>query len=837
MLNDMRVFVPACKTLRIGVEESCDIVLSMQGLSLLNNCTTALRGRDVALISYTSGGKLLLTYRERAVPVTINGLLMKPSYDPILLRNESIVSFSDRGRSSSFIFVGCPAPLLEGRISTLLSLVNGPSDALCGGDGTLTLNPHLFLSYAKFRDMDSPVSLQSLIDAPLSAGARRPGGAGSESPPVWDQTAPPPSDDGGSGFVGVRTTAQSLVSWNEPSLASRAHFSLRSGTADLSDFGHQQLPRLPPPPSAILRRTGHPSSGSVARPYIISPKVVEFWGERAVLYAPSGSHTSSNTMGVRRGSRRASVTSYYFSGTDVSRDSANPGASQVGGANNHSYDGRVRLAAENVFECLNDAYDVDEQVFTGVLQEVKDAIFDDFLLLAEYTIKKMKAKPLTLRLTSPILCCGDIHGSFTDLKQIFDETVMFRHWSLMTTPALFLGDYVDRGPYDVEVVLFLVAWHALCPEDVFLLRGNHEDDNVNGDVELYGETSFLVKCQDFFGEEKGNTFWRRVNDIFSVLPVIAIIDETIFACHGGIPQLRKEQPTSSDAAGKGFGEGREERGDVRIWRLWHECSTDNSSVRYAYDGFYLSDRMQPHADEDIPSEGLMQELLNTAPGDSADVRFYNVMADDNDDHVTAHRRRIIRELLWNDPVSLPNPQTETADYQRASKSVRSSLNGGRECPVAVESNTQITFSNQGFRLNRARGCSIDSVQEFNSFALDSFLQRWGFTLMIRAHQQKDIGFEVELGGRVLTLFSCCNYCGDGNKGGACVISGREVRPVSWRRPVPKRAPMAMADGPDTWKMKQLKFTHCNENSCSSQLHTPVSAVVPSYVGMSAVVLG
>ena len=44
---------------------------------------------------------------------------------------------------------------------------------------------------------------------------------------------------------------------------------------------------------------------------------------------------------------------------------------------------------------------------------------------------------------------------------------------------LFLGDYIDYGKYNVEVLCLLFALKLKHPDSIFLLRGHHEDIFVN----------------------------------------------------------------------------------------------------------------------------------------------------------------------------------------------------------------------------------------------------------------------------------------------------------------------------------------------------------------------
>ena len=143
----------------------------------------------------------------------------------------------------------------------------------------------------------------------------------------------------------------------------------------------------------------------------------------------------------------------------------------------------------------------------------------------------LKKEPNLLTLPTPITVCGDIHGQYYDLMQLFDLVGGVDSFEVdPTSRILFLGDYVDRGCFSIECYLLLLALKIKHPKQVWLLRGNHECRH------LTAYFTFKKECRFKYDEKSYNI----VCDSFDHLPLAAVVDEKFFCVHGGIsPSLDK----------------------------------------------------------------------------------------------------------------------------------------------------------------------------------------------------------------------------------------------------------------------------------------------------------
>jgi serine/threonine-protein phosphatase 5 len=230
---------------------------------------------------------------------------------------------------------------------------------------------------------------------------------------------------------------------------------------------------------------------------------------------------------------------------------------------------------------------------------------------------------------------GDIHGQFYDLLNIFE----INGYPSEDNLYLFNGDYIDRGAFGVETIITLMAFKILYPNHFFMNRGNHEDINVNNRYGFKIEVAFDkydAEVYDYFSE------------FFRFLPLGHIVNNKIIVIHGGL---------------------------------------------FSKEGVTINELKKLDRDIDVPSEGLMTELL------------------------------------WSDPRD---------------------ENGWRPSD---------------------RGAGV----YFGEDVTEKFLNENNLTLLIRSHEVKMEGYEIQHSGKTITIFSAPNYNDmKGNKGAIIKIIGEEM---------------------------------------------------------------
>ncbi len=152
-------------------------------------------------------------------------------------------------------------------------------------------------------------------------------------------------------------------------------------------------------------------------------------------------------------------------------------------------------------------------------------------------IQKKIVKPET-----KLILVGDLHGNFHGLLRLLHELInrnqLNNNFKLSSDVCLiFLGNYVDKGVYGLEVLYTLFKLKNSNPDQVFLLRGNHEDLTIN---KHYGFADELMSKL----AQKTDATLSLLNQAYQLMPSALFIGcqdknanesiDFIQCCHGGL---------------------------------------------------------------------------------------------------------------------------------------------------------------------------------------------------------------------------------------------------------------------------------------------------------------
>jgi protein phosphatase len=147
---------------------------------------------------------------------------------------------------------------------------------------------------------------------------------------------------------------------------------------------------------------------------------------------------------------------------------------------------------------------------------------------------RITGKLVTLPKGMETVIVGDLHGDLLSLKKIMLQTRLEGRLERGKAVLIVLGDYIDRGPQQVEVLLNLLQLLERHPDSVLLLRGNHE-----------GPSDLVVSPQDFPEKlrQKFGSGWKPLYDcyreLFNELYTACIVQNEALLVHGGIPTEAK----------------------------------------------------------------------------------------------------------------------------------------------------------------------------------------------------------------------------------------------------------------------------------------------------------
>ena len=144
---------------------------------------------------------------------------------------------------------------------------------------------------------------------------------------------------------------------------------------------------------------------------------------------------------------------------------------------------------------------------------------------------------LNFQIPDNLVVVGDLHGDFTSLKKIMNKINYYEYLKSESNILIFLGDYIDRGKYSLEVLLLLCSIKSMFPTNMFMLRGNHEAYHRFP----FSSFDFPRELQNKFDDPGKTLYTNTIIPFFDSLSSICEINGFCLLVHGGLPVIQDKE--------------------------------------------------------------------------------------------------------------------------------------------------------------------------------------------------------------------------------------------------------------------------------------------------------
>ncbi len=202
---------------------------------------------------------------------------------------------------------------------------------------------------------------------------------------------------------------------------------------------------------------------------------------------------------------------------------------------------------------------------------VRERLREIRLSMEKHNLKKKDKWLIEWEFKGRLLVIGDIHGDMDSLNKALSYASL-ENIEKDKTRIVFLGDYVDRGPAQLEVLLSVLELWSMYNDNISVLRGNHEPPRHLIPYPHDFPQELILR----YGYNDGIRIYEEASRLFEELSLSLVVNNELLCLHGGLPTLNYKRATSLEEYLTG--KSGKEKIDIITEILWND-PIDETIVR------------------------------------------------------------------------------------------------------------------------------------------------------------------------------------------------------------------------------------------------------------------